>query len=384
MPSSVAAMAAEVTSAPVPFLDLGHVNEPVRDEFLRLVGELVDTGAFTNGPPVQEFEQQFAEYCGVDRCIGVASGLDALRLALRALDVGPGDEVIVPANTFLATLEAVSQVGARPMPVDVSLADYNVDPDAVEAAVGARTRAILPVHLYGQLADMVAIRRIAASHGLSVVEDACQAHGATRDLLRAGAAGDAAAFSFYPGKNLGAFGDAGALVTGSTEVDRRARALREHGQTRKYVHGEIGYTARLDTIQALALLLKLPGLDGANARRRAAAATYTLLLEGVGDVVLPPVAPASEPVWHLYEIRTAHRDALAGHLRERGIATGLHYPQVAPLAAAYSHLGHTPGSFPVSETLAGELLSLPIFPGIAEAQLAAVADGVESFFAHGG
>jgi dTDP-4-amino-4,6-dideoxygalactose transaminase len=373
-----------VTGAPVPFLDLGHVNEPVKDEFLRLVGELVDTGSFTNGPPVRELEREFAEYCGAAHCIGVASGLDALRVALRALDIGPGDEVIVPANTFLATLEAVSQVGARPVPVDVSPADYNIDPEAVEAAVDARTRAVLPVHLYGQLADMVAIHRIAAAHGLSVVEDACQAHGATRDLLHAGAAGDAAAFSFYPGKNLGAFGDAGALVTGSAEIDRRARSLREHGQTRKYVHGEIGYTARLDTIQAVALLLKLPALDAANAQRRAAAATYRSLLDGFGDGVLPPVAPGSEPVWHLYELRTSHRDALAGHLRERGIATGLHYPQVAPLSRAYSDLGYALGSFPVSEALARELLSLPIFPGITEAQLAAVADGIRSFFARGG
>ena len=369
--------------ASVPFLDLGVAHRELKAAVLADIAALVDSNAFTNGPQVRAFEDAFAAYCGTDACVGLASGLDALRLALIGLGVGPGDEVIVPANTFVATLEAVTQAGARPVVVDATVDDYNLDVDAVAAAVGPRTRAILAVHLYGQLADVVALERLSAATEVAVVEDACQAHGASRNGVAAGTSGVAAAFSFYPGKNLGAFGDAGALVTSDPELASRVRALREHGQTAKYRHELEGYTARLDTIQAIVLLHKLPLLDGWNDERRRIAALYGEALADVGDVTPHPVADGSEPVWHLYEVRTAHRDALASFLGERGVATGLHYPQPVHLTQAYAWLGHREGAFPVAEALARELLSLPIFPGMTEAQAERVVDAVREYFRRG-
>jgi dTDP-4-amino-4,6-dideoxygalactose transaminase len=371
------------TRVGVPFLDLAPIHAPLQRAILADVAALIDTGAFTNGPAVPAFEREFAAYCGVAHCAGLASGLDALRLALLALGVEPGDEVIVPADTFIATFEAVSQAGAVPVPVDVLEDDYNIDPAAVAAAITPRTRAILPVHLYGQLADMRALVEVAARHDLVVVEDACQAHGASRDGIRAGAAGHAAAFSFYPGKNLGAFGDAGALVTPDEETAARVRALREHGQRAKYRHELEGYTARLDTIQAIVLSHKLRRLDAWNEARRAQARTYTERLNGIGDLILPPVAPASEPVWHLFPIRTGAPTKLADFLAERNIGTGRHYPEPPHLSGAYRHLGLGEGSFPVTEALARQCLSLPVFPGMTEQQLAAVCDGVAAFFGDG-
>jgi dTDP-4-amino-4,6-dideoxygalactose transaminase len=364
----------------VPFLDLSHMHAPVRDALVREIGELIDSGAFTNGPIVSSFEADFAAYCGVDHCVGTASGLDALRLALLAGGIEQGDEVIVPAATFVASLEAVTQAGGVPILVDVCESDYGLDPGATSAAVGPRTRFLLPVHLYGQLADMRALRIIAGSSGIQILEDACQAHGAERDGLRAGAAGTAAAFSFYPGKNLGAAGDAGAFVTDDAATAARVRALREHGQTAKYVHAYEGWTARLDAIQALVLSHKLPLLDGWNEQRRAAARFYDQALEGIGDLVLPSVAVGSDPVWHLYVVRTREPESLATFLRERGIGTGRHYPDPVHLTEAYQWLGHGRGAFPVAEALARECISLPMFPGISESQLAAVADGVRAFF----
>jgi dTDP-4-amino-4,6-dideoxygalactose transaminase len=372
--------ASTLTSVRVPFLDLAPSHAPLKDAVLAELADLIDSGAFTNGPQVAAFERDFADYCGVDHCVGLASGLDALRLALLAAGIEPGDEVIVPADTFIATFEAVSQTGGVPVPVDVSEADYNLDPQAVEAAITPRTRFLLPVHLYGQLADMRPLLEIASRRELLVLEDACQAHGATRDGHRAGAAGHVSAFSFYPGKNLGAFGDAGALVTNDAELAAAVRALREHGQREKYRHEFAGYTARLDTVQAIALRHKLPHLDGWNGERRAQARFYTERLEGVGDLVLPAVAGESDPVWHLYVVRTADPHALADFLRDRGVGTGRHYPEPAHLSVAYSQLGFGPGSFPVSEALARECLSLPVFPGMTEEQLTAVAEGIAAFF----
>ena len=364
----------------VPFLDLAPTHEHLKDAVLREVAQLFETGAFTNGPAVARFEEEFAAYCGVEHCVGVASGLDALRLGLLATGLEPGDEVVVPAATFVATLEAVTQAGGIPVPADVAEEDYGLDPAAAAAAVGSRTRGLLPVHLYGQMADLRALRILAKEKELVLVEDACQAHGAERDGIRAGAAGTAAAFSFYPGKNLGAAGDAGAFVSDDGDAAARVRALREHGQTAKYVHGLEGWTARLDTIQALVLSLKLPLLNGWNEERRAAAAFYGDGLAGVGDLRLPPTAPGSAPVWHLYVVRTADPTALAIFLRDRGIGTGRHYPDPVHLTEAYARLGHRRGDFPVAEALSRECLSLPMFPGIAEAQLAAVVEGVRSFF----
>ena len=366
----------------VPFLDL-ELPDEVRAAILADVEELLRTNAFTNGPAVAEFERAFAAFVGTRRCVGVSNGLDALRLALIAKGIEPGDEVVVPANTFIATFEAVTQAGGVPVPVDVSEHDLNIDPALVEAAITDRTRFLLPVHLYGTPADMTALSDLARRARLAVLEDACQAHGAERDGIRAGTAGFAAAFSFYPGKNLGAIGDAGALTTDDDELADRVVALREHGQREKYRHQVAGWTARLDTIQAIALLHKLPYLEEWNGRRRAAARFYGEALLGVGDLTLPHVPEAVTPVWHLYVVRTARRDELAEHLRAQGIGIGLHYPEPAHLSPAYAGLGYGPGSFPVTERLADEVLSLPMFPGITEAQLDTVAAAVRSFFERG-
>jgi dTDP-3-amino-3,4,6-trideoxy-alpha-D-glucose transaminase len=371
-----------IEAAPnVPFLDLGLLHRDLKAEIVEEIAELVDSSAFTNGPQVREFEAAFAAYCGTEHCVGLASGLDALRLGLQAAGLEAGDEVVVAASTFVATLEAVTQAGGRPVVVDATDDDYNLDPGALEAALTERTRFLMPTHLYGQLADMRSLMEIAERRGLAILEDACQAHGASRDGIAAGTAGLANAFSFYPGKNLGAFGDAGALVTDDEELAARVRALREHGQTRKYVHEIEGWTARLDTIQAIVLRRKLPLLARWNGERRAVAAKYDERLAGIGDLRLPPVPDGSEPVWHIYAIRTAAPEELAGFLRERGIGTGRHYPDPVHLAPAYRFLGHERGEFPVAEALASEVLSLPMFPGMTEQQVDTVVAAIADYFA---
>ncbi len=367
----------------VPFVDLGPVTRSVRGDILDDLADLMDRGAFVNGAPVEEFEAAFAESCGSTHCVGLASGLDAIRLALAALDVGPGDEVIVPAMTFVATFEAVAQVGATPVPVDVGEDDFCLSPEGTAAALTERTAALVPVHLYGQMADMTALGELARRHGLRVVEDAAQAHGASRGGLQAGASGDAGAFSFYPSKNLGAMGDAGALVTDDGGIDARVRALREHGQTGKYRSSYVGWTSRLDAFQAVVLSHKLPLLEGWNEQRREAARAYDEALREVGDVRTPEISPGATHVWHLYTIRTADPEALAGHLGERGIATGRHYPEAPHLSRAFAELGHPRGSFPVAEAVARETLSLPLFPGITDGQVAQVVSAIEAFFARG-
>ena len=306
------------TDVRVPFLDLARIHAPLYDVLAGEFEALMRSSAFVNGEPVRAFEAEFAAYCGASAAVGVASGLDALRLALAALDIGVGDEVIVPSMTFVATWEAVSQVGAVPVPVDITESDYNVDVGALAAAISHRTAAIIPVHLYGQMADMEGLVAVSAHAGIPLIEDAAQAHGAMRDGRRAGGSGHAAAFSFYPGKNLGAFGDAGALTTNDERVVARVRALREHGQSRKYHHDEVGWTSRLDTIQAAVLSRKLARLDGWNEERRAIAALYLDALAEVGDLGLPNVPDRSSPVWHLFVIRTADPTGLADHLAGLG------------------------------------------------------------------
>jgi dTDP-4-amino-4,6-dideoxygalactose transaminase len=382
-PSTLGSMSTTTAvSQEVPFIDLSLVNGPLKTAILDDVARLIDTGAFINGPQVSELEEQFAAYCGTNHCVGVASGLDALRLALLAAGIEPGEEVILPANTFAATVEAVVQARATPVLVDATTSDYNIDVEAAADAVSERTRFILPVHLYGQLADMRRLMAVCEAAGISLIEDACQAHGAERDGVRAGRSGIAAAFSFYPAKNLGAFGDAGALVTNDAAVAARVRALREHGQLEKYRHHFEGYTARLDTLQAVVLKHKLPFLDAWNEARRAARAVYDEALEGVGDLVLPPKPAGSSPVWHLYVVRTRRREALGSFLAAKGIATGRHYPEPVHLAPAFENLGSR-GHFPVTEALADELISLPIFPGISEQQLSVVVEAVRAFFGDG-
>ena len=364
----------------VPFLDLGLLHRGLKAEIVEEIAELVDSSAFTNGPQVREFETAYAAYCGTSACVGLASGLDALRLGLQAAGIEPGDEVVVAANTFVATLEAVTQAGGRPVVVDASESDYNLDPGKVESALTERTRFLMPTHLYGQLADMRALEEIAERRGLTILEDACQAHGASRDGITAGTSGVANAFSFYPGKNLGAFGDAGALTTDDDELAARVRSLREHGQTRKYLHELEGWTARLDTIQAIVLLRKLPLLDRWNGERRAVAAKYADRLAGIGDLRLPPVPEGSEPVWHIYAVRTVDPEALAGFLRERGIGSGRHYPDPVHLSPAYAWLGYGEGDFPVAEAVASEQLSLPMFPGMTDAQVDSVVGAIADYF----
>jgi dTDP-4-amino-4,6-dideoxygalactose transaminase len=363
----------------VPFADLGRIHAPLRTEILADVAELIDSGAFVGGAAVAAFEADFAGYCRTRLCVGVSSGLDALRIALLAAGIERGDEVLVPAMTFVATLEAVVQAGGTPVVVDVAPDDRTLDVARAEAAVTARTRFVVPVHLYGQMADMRRLRRFADRHGLRIVEDACQAHGASRDGVRAGTGGEAAAFSFYPAKNLGAMGDAGALVTSDPRLADAAHGLRHHGERRRYEHEVQGYTARLDTLQALVLRRKLRLLDGWNEERRRAAGFYSEALAGVGDLSLPAVPAGSRPVWHLFVVRTADPDALAAFLRERGVETRRHYPAPVHLTPAFRALGHREGDFPVAEALAREALSLPLFPGISEAELERVTEAVRAY-----
>jgi dTDP-3-amino-3,4,6-trideoxy-alpha-D-glucose transaminase len=377
----VSSEAEAVHSVSVPFVDLAATHRDIKGDLLAEIAAVIDAGAFVNGPQVAVFEEAFAAWCGAGYCVGTASGLDALRLALVAGGLEHGDEVVVPAMTFVATAEAVTQAGGKPLLADISVSDWNLDAAAAEAAATPRTRFVLPVHLYGQMADGRRLVELAERLGLVVVEDACQAHGAERDGLRAGTVDRAAAFSFYPAKNLGAMGDAGALVTPDAELAETVRALREHGQRRKYDHDFEGWTARLDTLQAAVLLRKLPLLSGWIEQRRAAAALYVEALAEVGDLVLPPVPGGSLPAWHLFVIRTAAPERLAEFLAARGIATGRHYPVPVHLTTAYSHLGYEEGAFPVAEALARECLSLPIFPGITQEQVAAVVEAVEAFFA---
>lgn len=363
----------------VPFVDLQPANSAVKEQVLVRIAEMIDRGDFTSGQAVAEFERRFAEYCGRRHCVGVSSGLDALRLSLLAAGLTAGAGVIVPASTFAATVEAVLQAGGTPVIVDVSDNDYNIDIGLAERAAASATH-IMPVHLYGQMADMRGLLRVAHAHGLQIIEDACQAHGAQRDGLLAGSVGEAAAFSFYPAKNLGAMGDAGALVTEDEELAAKARALRVHGELRKYHHEYNGYTARLDTIQAIVLLEKLPLLAGWNRQRRAAASFYTQALSGLDGLRLPGQPAGSEPVWHLFVVRSLDPEQLAAFLRDRGIQTGRHYPEPVHLAPAFRSLGFASGDFPVAEALASEGLSLPLYPGISEAQLDWVCETIHEYF----
>jgi dTDP-4-amino-4,6-dideoxygalactose transaminase len=324
---------------------------------------------------VVSFEEEFARYCDVAHAVGVDSGTSALELALRAYDIGPGDEVITAANTFVATAFAISHAGATPVLVDVDPSTSALDPALIAAAVSRRTRAIIPVHLYGQIAPMEAVTAIAREHGLVVIEDACQAHGARAHGRRAGSFGDAAAFSFYPSKNLGAQGDGGIVVTPHDDIAQRLRLLRNYGTTEKYRSEIVGFNRRLDTLQAAMLRVKLVHLDDWNVARRGHAAHYDRLLEDVA-LVRPVVADGGEPVWHLYVVRTAERDRVRAQLDARGIQTGIHYPIPVHLQPAYRDLGHGPGDFPVTERLADEIISLPMYPEMSPEAVERVADAL--------
>jgi dTDP-4-amino-4,6-dideoxygalactose transaminase len=335
------------------------------------------------GHRVERFEREFAEFVECKHAIGVGSGLDALRLSLLALDIGPGDAVILPANTYIATALAVSEVGADVVLVDCDSETYNVDPDAVRAGLASRTRALIPVHFAGRPAAMTPLLQLAGQHGLEVIEDAAQAHGARHDGRACGSIGHLGCFSFYPSKNLGAYGDAGMVTSNDPEVTERIRRLRNYGERRKYDHLIKGVNSRLDGLQAAFLGVKLRHLDEWNQQRRRHADAYTSQLTDVGDLVIQAPSPGSTHVFHLFIIETAQRDALRQHLTERGIQTGIHYPKPIHLQDAYSELGLGVGSFPEAERLARESLSLPMYPELTAEQIDSVCGAIRDFFAEG-
>ena len=362
----------------MPFVDLKRQSRDFHDEYLRVIGSIIDRAAYTMGPELAAFEEAFARACGCDFAVGVSSGTDAVMLALLAAGVEAGDEVIVPANTFIATAEAVSHIGATPVFVDCQPETANIDPAKVEPALTERTSAIVPVHLYGQPADMDAILEIAARRGLIVVEDACQAHGALYRGRPVGSFGMAAAFSFYPGKNLGALGDGGAVTTSDPEIADALRLLRNHGQEDKYTHRVAGYCDRLHNLQAAVLLFKLERLSKWNAARRAAAATYDGLLAGIAGIDALSCRGDVEPVYHLYVVTVDDRDGVRERLASVGVETGIHYPIPLHLQPAYAHLGYVKGDCPVAERLAGRILSLPMFPEITREQIDYVVSSLEA------
>ena len=344
---------------PVPFLDLGRLHQSIRVSLDAAYHRVVDSGWFIMGPELEAFESEFAQYCEVKHCIGVGNGLEALHLLLRAYDIGLGDEVIVPSNTFIATWLAVTECGATPVPVEPNIGTHNIDPALIVNAITSRTRAIIPVHLYGQPADMDPINALAAKHGLIVIEDAAQAQGARYKGRRAGSLGHAAATSFYPGKNLGALGDGGAVLTNDDAIAEKVKQLRNYGSKVKYQHDLVGYNSRLDEMQAAFLRAKLAVLDEWNARRREAADQYSKLLVGA-DIDLPLVPEYAEPVWHLYVVRSKQRDALKAHLEKYAVSTVIHYP--IPPHKQVCYQGFLSSDLPVAEMLAREVLSLPMSP----------------------
>jgi dTDP-4-amino-4,6-dideoxygalactose transaminase len=354
------------------YLDLQAQHDGIRTEVLTALGEICESGRFAQGPATSEFETKFAAYCGVDHCISLNSGTSALHLALRCLDIGPGDEVITVGLTFIATAWAISYVGAKPVFVDIDPVRRTMCPMKLEAAITRRTKAIIPVHVYGMPADMDRINAIADRHGLPVIEDAAQAHGARHRGKRVGQFGQVACFSFYPSKNLGAYGEGGALVTNNASIAQRARSLRDHAQTQKYLHDEIGYNYRMDSFQAAVLAITLKRLDVWNAARADRAAYYTELLKD-SAYKLPAYVSDSECVWHCYVVETPERDRVRSALNDAGIETGVHYPVPVHLQKAYAHLGYKPGDLSITESLCRHCLSLPIYPELSKEKIFTVA-----------
>lgn len=368
--------------APIPLVDLAAQHRQVADEVETGFREVIDRTAFVLGPQVAAFEEAFAAFCGVGHCVGVANGTDALELALRALGVGvdPADEVIVPVNSFVASGLAVVRAGARPVFVDIDPVTYLCDVEAIAARISPRTKAVMPVHLYGQVAPMEAVAEVATAADVAVVEDAAQAQGARRHGRPAGSFGALAATSFYPGKNLGAYGDGGAVVTDDAAAATKVRALRNYGSEVKYLHPEVGFNSRLDTLQAVVLTAKLVHLERWNGQRRAAAGRYASLLADLDDqLALPVELDGNESIWHLYVVRlresdAARRDEVLAQLHAAGIGAGIHYPVPMHLQGAFASLGHAPGDFPVAEEVAGQIISLPMFAEITSAQQERVVD----------
>jgi dTDP-4-amino-4,6-dideoxygalactose transaminase len=367
----------------VPFLDLNAQHAPLRSEINAAIAEVIDESAFAGGPFVTRFETDFAVYCNSPHAIGVGNGTEALWLALLALGVGPGDEVITVPNSFMATAEAITYCGAKPVFVDVDERTYTMDPSGLAKVLTSRTKAIIPVHLFGQSADMDPILEFARENGLFVIEDAAQAHGAEYKGRKIGTLGDVACFSFYPGKNLGAFGEAGAVVTGNADLDQKIRILRDHGQIRKYHHTMVGWNGRMDGIQAAVLRVKLRHLEKGNELRRSHAAHYDQALGGLEEVVLPGKAVGALHVYHIYAICVPERDEVMQFLGNKGIGCGVHYPVPIHLQEAYRSLGYGRGSFPVAERCASAMVSLPMFPELTPTQVEMVAKRVKEAVSSG-
>lgn len=360
----------------VPFIDMKARHAPLREEFMHAIGAVIDSGAFSGGTVVEGFEEEFAAYCGTGHAVGVGSGTEALWLTLLAMGIGPGDEVITVPMTFVATVEAICLAGAKPVFVDIDDRTYTMKPDALARALTRKTKAIIPVHLFGQLADMDPILEFARTHGLRVIEDAAQAHGAEYKGRRAGSIGDAGCFSFYPGKNLGALGEGGAVITENENLAGKIRVLRNHGQSRKNFHSVVGWNSRMDGIQAAVLRVKLPHLDRENKMRGVHALSYERALADLPGVLLPAGANGRSHVYHIYALRVHDRRDLIRALEAKEIGYGVHYPVPVHLQPAYRNLGYRRGDFPVAEQCADEFVSLPMYPEMTSAQISFVADAV--------
>jgi len=364
----------------VPFADLSRQHLPILSELSDMFEEAVKKSTFIMGAGVESFETAFASFCGVKYCVAVGNGTDALILSLKALNIGKGDEVITVPNTFIATSEAITAVGAKPVFVDIDPISFNINVGGIERAINKNTKALIPVHLYGQPADMDFLMELARKKDLSVIEDSAQAHGANYKGMKAGAIADISAFSFYPGKNLGCMGDGGAVTTNNGDLAEKVSMYRNHGRKEKYLHEFEGYNSRLDTIQALILEKKLEYLETWNTERRHAASIYDSLLFGMEEIKLPIEPVDTTHVYHLYVIRCRNRDGLKVFLEEKGISTGIHYPVPLHLQPAYRWLGYKKGSFPESEKAAREILSLPVFPGINEEEQVYVVEMIKEFY----
>ena len=356
----------------VPFLDLKAHHDPIREEVMAALNEVIDANAFAGGKFVAKFEEEYARFCESKFCIGVGNGTDSLWFSLLALGIGSGDEVITPPMTFMATAEAITYAGAKPVFVDIDPKTYTLDVTQIEAAITPRTKAILPVHLFGQSADMDPILALAKKHKLVVVEDAAQAQGTLYKGRKAGSIGQAGSFSFYPGKNLGAWGEAGAVTTNDPALRDALQMFREHGQKKKYYHDVVGWNGRMDGLQGAVLSVKLKYLDKANDGRRRAAARYNQLLAGTPGVILPVEADYGRHIYHVYAVRVEQRDTILTKLGERGIGAGIHYPVPVHLQNAYANLGYKRGDFPVSEACGNSFLSLPMYPELTDQQIDAV------------
>jgi dTDP-4-amino-4,6-dideoxygalactose transaminase len=368
----------------VPFVDLKLQYQNIRGEIDSAIHAVIDETAFVRGKYVNRFEQEYAQHYGVRHCISVANGTDAIYIALKALSIGAGDEVITVANSWISTSEVITQAGARPVFADIEPDFYTIDPDDVRRKLTDRTRAVIPVHLYGQPAALEPIERLCQERGLYLIEDCAQAHFAECQVegraRKAGTVGHAGTFSFYPGKNLGAYGDAGAIVTSDEELATRMRMYANHGSLVKHEHEIEGINSRLDGLQAAILSAKLPHLGDWTARRQHNASLYGELLAGVGDIVTPKIRRNSTHVFHLYVVRTAHRAGLQRHLKECGIETGIHYPVALPFLRAYAHLGHAPADFPVAHRYQEQILSLPMFPELTREQIEYVCTEIATYF----